>query len=150
MEVGISMSPLTRTVEPGVKPVPTMVTGVSGDCTSNEPGVTPVITGGGGFTVKRDGPDVPPPGAGFATVTCTWPGTAKSVAVNAMVSSVALSTVVARALPPNEATEAARKPVPMTVTLVALAPAVMLAGERDVMVGTGLLTTTWLLEEPDF
>ena len=73
-----------------------MVIEVAPDCTSNEPGVTPVITGGGGLTVNRNGADVPPPGAGFVTVTGTWPGDAKSAAVNAMLSWVLLWPVVAR------------------------------------------------------
>ena len=113
-----------------------IVTGVAGEPTTNDAGVTPVITGTGGTLVKVAGADTPPPGGGFATVIFASPAVARSAAVNAMVSWVALCTVVVRALPAKEAVELWTKPVPVTTTFVAPLPAVTDAGESEVIFGT--------------
>lgn len=55
--------------------------------------------GDGLFTVNGEFPDVPPPGAGFATVTLKVPAVAISAAVMEAVSCVALTNVVVAAVP---------------------------------------------------
>lgn len=85
----------------------------------------------------------------MTTVTFTAPAAARSAAVKDMVSWVELWTVVGRGCPPKVAVELVTKPVPVTATLVAPAPAVTLAGERVATVGAGLSTATLLLEEAE-
>jgi hypothetical protein len=85
-------------------------------------------------------PDVPPPGAGFVTVTLAVPAVAMSAGVIAAVNCVALTNAVVLAAPLNFTTDVDTKPVPFTVRVKAAPPAVALVGEREVSVGTGLLT----------
>src|ERR1700704_1677801 len=83
---------------------------------------------------------VPPPGAGFVTVTFTWPAVATSGAAMAAVICVAFTTVVVLAAPLKLTTEEALKFVPFTVSVKAAPPAVALVGKSVVIVGTGLPT----------
>jgi hypothetical protein len=126
-----------------------MVMRVACEGTINVAGAIPVMTGGGWRMVKVAAAETPPPGTGLATVTFTEPALARSAAVNAMVSWVALCTVVGRGLPANEAMELCRNPVPVTTTLRAPLPAVTDGGESEVIEGTGLSTTTLGLLEPE-
>jgi 3,4-dihydroxy-2-butanone 4-phosphate synthase len=103
-------------------------------------GFSEVIVGAGLFTVKLVAVEIPPPGAGFVTVTGNVPAAAISAAVIAAVICVPLTNVVVRAFPLNFTAEAATNPVPFTVNVNAAPPAVALAGESVVMVGTGLFT----------
>jgi len=102
-------------------------------------GVSDAEPGAGLSMLKvRPGEDVPPPGAGFATVTVAVPATAMSDAAMAAVSWVALTSVVVRVDPFHKTVEPLTKPVPLTVS-VNPAPATMaLGGERLVVDGTGL------------
>ena len=84
-------------------------------------------------------PDVPPPGAGFVTVTLAVPAVAMSAAVIAAVNCVALTNVVVLAAPLNFTTDVDTNPVPLTVRVKAAPPAVALVGDREVSVGAGLL-----------
>ena len=84
-------------------------------------------------------PDVPPPGAGFVTVTGAVPAVAISAAVIAAVNCVAFTNVVVLAAPLNFTTDVETNPVPFTVRVKAAPPAVALVGEREVSVGAGLL-----------
>jgi len=83
---------------------------------------------------------VPPPGAGFVTVTLNVPAVAISVAVIAAFTCVALTNVVVLAVPLKFTTEDEFKFVPFTVRVKAVPPFVALVGERDVIAGTGLFT----------
>src|SRR5580658_7537221 len=149
-EAGGRSSPPARTMALGAKPVPVMVVRVACEGTINVAGAIPVMTGGGWRMVKVAAAETPPPGTGLATVTFTEPALARSAAVNAMVSWVALCTVVGRGSPANEAIELCRNPAPVTTTLSAPLPAMTDAGESEVMEGRGLSTTTLGLLEPDF
>ena len=62
-------------------------------------GESVVIVGTGLFTVNGEFPDVPPPGAGFVTVTLKVPAAAMSAAAIAAVTCVALTNVVVLAAP---------------------------------------------------
>jgi uncharacterized membrane protein YedE/YeeE len=90
--------------------------------------------------VKVTPAEVPPPGAGFVTVTDGVPAAAISPAVIAAVSCVELTNVVVRAAPLKLTTDAASKFVPLTVNVNAAPPAVALVGESVVIVGAGLFT----------
>ena len=81
---------------------------------------------------------MPPPGAGFITLTGTIPPLAISAAVIAAVSIVLLTMVVGRVKPFHCTTEVETKFVPTTVRVNAGSPAVSLLGDNDVSVGTGL------------
>lgn len=85
-------------------------------------------------------PDVPPPGAGFVTVTVAVPAVAMSAAVMAADSCVALMKVVVWETPLNFTTEFETKPVPFTVNAKAAPPAVALGGAIEISVGAGLVT----------
>ena len=92
-----------------------------------------------GLIVNDRLPEVPPPGAGFVTVTVAVPAVAISAAVIAAVNCVAFTNVVVLAAPLNFTTDVDTKPVPFTVRVKAAPPAVALVGEREVTVGAGLL-----------
>jgi hypothetical protein len=97
-----------------------------------------VVVGTGLFTVNVTAVDVPPPGAGFVTVTPgVLPGVATSPARINAVNCVALTNVVARAAPPKFTVDVATKFVPVTVNVNPADPATILFGESDVTVGTG-------------
>ena len=78
--------------------------------------------------------DIPPPGAGFVTVTFTVAAVAISVAVMAAVTGVPLTKVVVRFAPLNCTVAPFTKPVPFTVRVKPAPPAVALDGEREVIV----------------
>ena len=84
--------------------------------------------------------EVPPPGAGVTTVTGTLLAVAMSAALMAVVSCVALTNVVVRALPFQFTVEPFTKLVPFTVSVNAAPPAIAPAGLKLVAVGAGLLT----------
>jgi hypothetical protein len=83
---------------------------------------------------------VPPPGTGFVTVAFRVPAVAISAAVTGIVTCVALTNVVVRAVPLNVTTDVETKLVPFTVNVNAAPPAVALVGESEVIAGTGLFT----------
>ena len=88
-------------------------------------------------TVKVEAAEVPPPGAGLVTVTSTLPADETSVAGIAAESLVALTNVVACALPLKFTTDFATKFVPFTVNVNAAPPAACVV-PRVVIVGGGV------------
>jgi hypothetical protein len=128
------------TVTPATKPVPVRVNVKAAPPTVAEVGTREVSVGAEAALIVNDRlPDVPPPGAGFVTVTVAVPAVAISAAVIAAVNCVALTNVVVLAAPLNFTTEVDSKPVPFTVRVKAAPPAVALVGEREVAVSAGLL-----------
>src|SRR6266404_66681 len=85
-------------------------------------------------------PEVPPPGAGVATVICAVPAAATSAAEMAAVSCVPLRNVVVRAAPFQRAVEPLTKPLPFTRSVSGPVPAVTPVGVSPVSPGTGLFT----------
>ena len=129
------------TVAPVTKPVPVRVNVKAAPPAAAEAGAIEVSVGPETVLIVKDRvPDVPPPGAGLVTVTVAVPAVAMSAAVIAAVSCVALANVVVLAAPLNFTSDVDTKPVPLTVRVKAAPPAVALVGEREVSVGTGLLT----------
>ena len=128
------------TVAPVTNPVPVSVNGKAAPPTVAFAGAIEARVGAEtGLIVKDRTPDMPPPGAGFVTVTLAVPAVAISAAVIAAVTCVALMNVVVLAVPLNFTTEVDTNPVPLTVSVNAAPPAVALVGEIDVSVGAGLL-----------
>ena len=128
------------TVAPATKPVPVRVNVKATPPTVAEVGAREVSVGAEAALIAKDtDADVPPPGAGFVTVTVAVPAVAISAAVIAAVSCVALTNVVVLAAPLNFTTDVDTKPVPFTVRVKAAPPAVALVGKREVSVGAGLL-----------
>ena len=126
------------TVAPATKPVPVRVNVKAAPPTVAEVGAKEVSVGPEAALIVNDRlPDVPPPGAGFVTVTVAVPAVAISAAVIAAVNCVALTNVVVLAAPLNFTTDVDSKPVPFTVRVKAASPAVALVGEREVAVGAG-------------
>ena len=125
-------------VAPVMKPVPVRLNVKAAPPTAAETGAIELSVGAEAALIVNDRlPDVPPPGAGFVTVTVAVPAVAISVAVIAAVNCVALTNVVVLAAPLNFTTEVDSKPVPFTVRVKAAPPAVALVGEREVAVGAG-------------
>src|SRR5439155_320716 len=85
-------------------------------------------------------PEVPPPGAGVATVICAVPAAATSAAEMAAVSCVALRNVVVRGAPFQRTVEPLTKPLPLTRSVSGPVPAVAPVGVSPVSPGAGLLT----------
>jgi len=128
------------TVAPVTKPVPVRLSANAAPLTVAVAGAIEVRVGPAAALIVNDKlPDVPPPGAGFVTVTVAVPPVAVSAAVIAAVNWVALTKVVVLAAPLNFTTDAETKAVPLTVSVKAAPPAVALVGEREVVVGAGLL-----------
>ena len=98
------------------------------------------MTGGGGLIVNVCAFDVPPPGAGFTTVTFAVPAAATLAAGTMAVSCVAETKVVTNGEPFQLTVEVETKLVPFTVKVNWALPAVVEVGLIDVVVGTGLLT----------
>src|SRR6266404_5372508 len=85
-------------------------------------------------------PEVPPLGAGVATVICAVPAAATSAAEMAAVSCVALRNVVVRGAPFQRTVEPLTKPLPFTRSVSDPVPAVTPVGVSPVSPGTGLFT----------
>ena len=101
-----------------------------------------VGTGLAALMVNAVLPDVPPPGAGLNTVTWPVPAVAMSAAVIAACNCVALTNVVVRLAPFQFSIDPEMKPVPFTVRVNAAPPAVALAGDSELIVGTGFVCVT--------
>ena len=128
------------TVAPVTKPVPVRVNVKAAPPELAKFGARELRVGvEAGLIVNDTEADVPPPGAGFVTVTVAVPAVAISAAVIAAVRCVALTNVVVLAAPLNFTTDVETKPVPFTVREKAEPPAVALVGESEVTVGAGLL-----------
>ena len=81
--------------------------------------------------------EVPPPGAGFVTVTFILPTIATSLAGIVADTLVALTNVVVSGLPLKLTTDFASKFAPLTVSVKAAPPGACVAPRLDI-VGTGL------------
>jgi hypothetical protein len=103
-------------------------------------GESETSVGKGLFTVNGEFPDVPPPGAGFVTVTLNVPAVAICAAVTDAVSCEGLTNVVVAAVPLKFTADVETKFVPFTVSVKAAPPAVAVVGESDVIAGRGLFT----------
>jgi hypothetical protein len=131
---------LNFTTEADTKPVPFTVSVNAAPPADPLAGESDVIVGAGLFTANAEFPVVPPPGAGFVTVTLNVPAEAISAAVMAAVICVAFTNVVVAAVPLKFTTDVELRFVPLTVSINPAPPANALDGERDVIVGTGLFT----------
>lgn len=139
--------PLKFTTAPATKPVPFTVSVKAAPPAVALDGDSKVMAGSGLFTAKLTGPEAPPPGAGFVTTTWKMPTAAMSAAVMAAVTCVALTNVVVLALPLKLTEAPLTKPVPFTVKVNAAPPTLALAGESEVIAGTGLFTVRLTAEE---
>jgi len=83
--------------------------------------------------------EVPPPGVGLTTVTFAVPATATSLAGMTAVSRVVLTNVVVRLLPFHCTTEVETKFEPFTVKEKDCPPASTAEGDKELILGTGLL-----------
>ena len=83
--------------------------------------------------------DVPPPGAGFTTVTGGVPAVATSAAGTIAVSCVEETNVVVREAPFQRTVEVEMNLVPLTVKVKPALPAMVQVGLIEVVVGSGLL-----------
>ena len=128
------------TAAPFTKPVPFTVSVNAAPPVIALFGERDEIVGSGLFTVKFAEDDVPPPGAGFVTVTGNMPPVARSVARIDAVTFVALTNVVVSALPLKFTTAPLTKPVPFTVSVNPAPPSVVFVGETELIVGGGLFT----------
>jgi hypothetical protein len=132
--------PLNFTTELLTKFVPFTVSVRAPDPAATVDGES-VVTVGPGFVplviVNATAFEIPPPGVGFVTVTGGVPADATSVARIAAVSCVALTNVVALALPLKFTTELLMKFEPFTVNVNAPDPAAALEGCSVVIAGTG-------------
>ena len=94
-----------------------------------------VMTGGGGLIVNVTEFDVPPPGAGFTTVTDAVPTVATFAAGTIAVSCVEETNVVVKGEPFQLTVEVETKLVPFTVKVNWPLPAMVDVGLIEVMVG---------------
>src|SRR5215831_17458472 len=140
---------VTVTVPPGDAVVLlTVRVGAVAVCVA-EGGVVAVL---GAVTLKLTLFDVHTPlvqDAWFATWTETVPWVTTSVASSAILTCVVESTITVRAWPPTVAVAPAAKPVPVTVSVKAVLPAVTLAGLRLLMLGVGFTLATVSGRAPD-
>ena len=135
----VRSAPFTRTTAPSTKLAPLTVKVNPAPPTSFVEGSRLLIDGTGLPTVKEADVDVPPPGAGFVTVTGYVPAVVMSDARIAAVNWVGLTKLVTRATLLNFTTEVPTKFVPSTVNVKAPELAVLDVGDNVLIVGTGLL-----------
>ena len=81
--------------------------------------------------------EVPPPGAGFETVTEEVPAVVMSDARMVALTDELDTKVVARGLPFQSTLDEATKFVPFTVRVKSVPPAAVEVGLKEVVVGTG-------------
>lgn len=135
--------PLKFTTEVEIKFVPFTISVNAAPPAVAPPGTNDVIVATGllaAVTLKFITADVPPPGAGFVTVTGGVPTVATAVAGIDAVSTVELTKVVVVAAPLKFTTAPLTKPVPFTVNVNVPDPATTPVGDNEVIVGTGLVT----------
>jgi len=130
--------PFQRTVDVGTKPVPVTVSVNPGPPADAADGLKPVTVGAGLFTLNVCAFEVPPPGVGLKTVTAAVPTDAMSPAAIVAVSCKAETKVVGRSLPFQRTREVGTNPMPFTVSVKPVLPAVAEAGLSPVVVGAGL------------
>jgi len=138
-KVVVSGLPFQFTVEPETKLVPLTVKVNCEPPAVAQVGLSEVIVGTGLLMVKVCAFDVPPPGAGFTTVTEAVPAFATRAAVTVAVSCVEETNVVVKAVPFQRTDEVETKLVPFTVRMNCADPAKHELGLIEVIVGTGLL-----------
>ena len=137
--VAVRVCPFTRAETPETNPLPLTVSVKAAPPPNTVFGLN-VLSTGTPFKIENElAFDTPPPGAAFATVISALPDAVKSLAGMAAVNCVALTKVVARALPFQRTVEPLTKPVPLTVSVIPLLPAVAEAGDNPLIVGAGLL-----------
>lgn len=133
--------PLNFTTELLTKLEPLTVSVNAADPAAMVEGCSVVIAGTGllaAVMVNVTAFDVPPPGAGFVTVTAGVPLLVTSLAGIAAVSCVELTNVVVLAFPLKFTVDPFIKLEPFTVSVNAPDPAATLAGCSVVTAGTGL------------
>jgi hypothetical protein len=143
-------APLKLTVDAELKPNPFTVSMNAAPPTIALAGETDVIPKTGLLMVKDATVDVPPPGAGFFTVTLTVPATAMSAAgIVAMIWVLLIDDGVMPGFVPKFTVAPTTKPLPFKVSVNAAPPAAALVGAIDVKAGAGLLiVNTCALEVP--
>jgi branched-subunit amino acid transport protein len=142
MKVVTSGVPLKSIVDDALKFVPVTVSVKAGPPAVVDVGEIELVVGTGLLIVNVCELEVPPPGAGFATVMGTVPAVATSAAVITAVRVVLEIKVVARAEPLKSTVDDALKFVPVTVSVNWAPPAVVDVGEIEVVVGIGFLTVS--------
>jgi hypothetical protein len=130
-------TPLKKTTEVEIKPVPFTVSVNAPELTVAPFGDNELIVGAGFVVANNRLPDVPPPGAGFVTFTIWDPPEATSEARIAAVTCVAFTNVVALAFPLKFTTDVLTKFVPFTVNVNAPEPVITPPGNNEVIVGEG-------------
>jgi hypothetical protein len=138
-DVGVRLVPPNLTTELETNLVPVTVNVKSVLPAATQFGLIEVVVGTGLLMVNVTAFDVPPPGAGFTTVTDAVPALAIRAAGTVAVSCVALTYVVVSAVPFQFTVEPETKLVPFTVNVNCAPPAVAEVGLIEVIVGTGLL-----------
>lgn len=127
-----------QTTELLTKPVPFTVSVNPALPTITLAGVMLFREGVGFNTGKKVGDVVPPPGAGFETVTENAPVLATSAADIWAVNCVVLTKLVVRLPPLKRIFELLLKFVPLTVSVNAPPPKIAVDGESAAIVGAGL------------
>src|SRR5436190_190144 len=134
----VSAVPFQRTDELATKLLPFTVIMNCAAPARHELGLIEVVAGTGLLIVNACEFEVPPPGAGFTTVTDAVPAFATRAAVTVAVSCVAETNVVVKAVPFQRTDELATKLVPFTVIVNCEDPARHEFGLIELVVGTGL------------
>jgi hypothetical protein len=140
LNVVLRFEPFTRTTDPDTKLVPFTVSVNAALPAVTVLGEMLASEGAGFVTLTVSWPEEPPPGAALTTVITRLPAEATSPAGIAAVSWVELTKVVVREEPLTWTTDPATKPEPLTVSVKAPLPAVTLAGDTLVSDGAGLFT----------
>jgi hypothetical protein len=141
-KVVVSAVPFHNTTEALTKFEPVMVMVKPEPPAVAEFGETEVTKGKGFCMVKVFEDEVPPPGAGLNTVTVAVPVATMSAAGTVAVREVALTNVVASAVPFHCTTELLTKFVPVAVSVKPAPPTFAEDGEIKMSAGAGLLLTT--------
>jgi len=148
LNVVVFATPLNFTTDVATKPAPFTVSVNAAPPAVALVGEIDASVGAGLLIVNVCAPDVPPPGAGFVTVTFTVPAVAISAAgIVATICVLVVDVGVIAPPPPNFTVAPLTNPVPFTVSVNDPPPAVPLAGEIVDTVGGGFVTAKFTAVE---
>ena len=138
--VVVRLVPLQYTTDPLTNPVPFTVRVKAAVPAMTDEGDSELINGAGldtvdALIVKSELPEIPKPGAGLDTVTGTVPVVAISAALMDAWSCPSPTYTVVRLVPFQFTTDPLTNPLPFTVRVKALVPAVADEGDNDVIEG---------------
>ena len=135
-------APSRRTTDDALKPVPVKNSVNAEPLTPTEEGESAVRVGAAFSTATEVAALVPPPGAGFRSVSACAPLSRSSAASTVALSAVALTRVAVRTAPSQSTSVPAMRPAAWIDSAVVTPPTSSVAGVTALIVGAGFTTVS--------